>query len=133
MSEETKKQVFEMSVGIVLHAFVLMLGCLLFFRNRMAFVGILAGMACAIFLLISMAYSTEICVESADEDYARKKMTMHAVGRIFAASAAVGILGCFTKINLLTFFLALLGNKTGAYLYPLVHKILNHRAGNDAA
>ncbi|MCI8511978.1 MAG: hypothetical protein HFE83_08290, partial [Lachnospiraceae bacterium] len=129
MSEETQKQVFEMSIGIVLHAFVLSLACLLFFREPMVFAGIFAGMVCAVFLLISMAYSTELCVESADEDYARKKMTTHAVLRIFAAAAVVGVLGCFTRINLLTFFLALLGNKTGAYLYPLVHKILNHRAG----
>ena len=47
MSDETKKQVILMSVGIVLHNLVLFLICLIWFRSAPVFLGILTGMAAA--------------------------------------------------------------------------------------
>ena len=47
MSDETKKQVILMSVGIVLHNLVLFLICLIWFRSVPVFFGILTGMAAA--------------------------------------------------------------------------------------
>ena len=81
MSDETKKQVILMSVGIVLHNLVLFLICLIWFRSAPVFLGILTGMAAAELWLLSMAYSTELCAASADENYARKKMVTHALLR----------------------------------------------------
>ena len=81
MSEETKRQVVEMSVGIVAHNLVIFLVCLIWFRSLSNFLGILTGMAAAILSLCSMAHSTELCVDAADEDYARRKMTIHAICR----------------------------------------------------
>ena len=55
MSDETKKQVILMSVGIVLHNLVLFLICLIWFRSVPVFFGILTGMAAAELWLLSMA------------------------------------------------------------------------------
>ena len=96
MSDETKKQVILMSVGIVLHNLVLFLICLIWFRSAPVFLGILTGMAAAELWLLSMAYSTELCAASADENYARKKMVTHALlrsGRIWRDRSGLEIYG----------------------------------------
>ena len=118
-----------MSVGIVLHNLVLFFVCLLWFRSVPVFLGILLGLFAAEAMLLSMAYSAELCADSGDEDYARKKMTVHAVVRSLALFAAIAVFWKLLKVNLLALFLGILGLKTGAYLYPAVHKFLNHRVG----
>ena len=128
MSDRTKRQVLEMCVGVGIHSLVLALICMIWFRELSVFLGILIGMALAMGLLVSIAMSTELCVESASENYATKKMAMHAVIRSLAVITVIGILWKFTKINILTVALGALGMKTGAYLYPWVHKIMNHKA-----
>ncbi len=132
MSEETKRQV-EMSVGIVAHNLVIFLVCLIWFRSLSNFLGVLAGMAAAILSLCSMAYSTELCVDAADENYAQRKMTIHAVCRSLLLFALMAFLWKFTEINFFTVVLGILGLKTGAYLYPAVHKFMNHKVYNHRA
>lgn len=132
MGEETKKQVIEMSVGIVVHNLLLFLIAVIWFRSLSVILGILAGMAAAIVLLCSMAHSTELCVEAADEEYARRKMTIHAVLRSVGLFAVIALCWKFLGINLLALVLGILGLKTGAYLYPAVHKFMNHKTGNNA-
>lgn len=133
MSEETKRQVIEMSLGIVAHNLVIFLICLIWFRSLQNLLGVLIGMAAAILSLCSMAHSTELCVEAADEDYAKRKMTVHAICRSLAVFAVLALLWKFTEINLFTVVLGILGLKTGAYLYPAVHKFMDHKAGNHRA
>ena len=132
MSDETKKQVILMSVGIVLHNLVLFLICLIWFRSVPVFFGILTGMAAAELWLLSMAYSTELCAASADEAYARKKMVTHALLRSLAVFGGIALIWKFTEINLLSLVAGILGLKTGAYLYPVVRRIADRR-GPDAA
>lgn len=132
MSEGTKTQVLEMSVGILVHNLIIFAICLIWFREFSVFLGILCGVLAAELLLISMARSTELCVESADEDYAKRKMMAHALFRSLAAVAAIALLWKFTNINILTMILGTLGLKTGAYLYPVVHKIRNRKADDEA-
>ncbi|MCI7794895.1 MAG: ATP synthase subunit I [Lachnospiraceae bacterium] len=127
MSDEIRQQVFEMSVGIVLHNLILLLGSLIWFRELSVLLGILIGAAGAFALLYSMAWSTELCAGSGDENYARKKMTVHAVLRGLTVFAAVIILWRFTNINPLAVVLGVLGLKSGAYLYPTVHRHWNHK------
>ena len=113
MSDETKKQVILMSVGIVLHNLVLFLICLIWFRSAPVFLGILTGMAAAELWLLSMAYSTELCAASADENYARKKMVTHALLRSLAVFGGIALVWKFTEINLLSLVVGILGLKTG--------------------
>lgn len=131
MSEETKKQVIEMSVGIAVHNLILFLVSVIWFRSASVLLGILAGMVLALALLCSVARSTELCVEAADEDYAKRKMTVHAVLRSAGLFVVMVLCWKFLGINLLALVLGILGLKTGAYLYPAVHKFMNHKAGNN--
>ena len=126
MSEETRRQILEMSVGVLLHNLLLAVVCLFWFREFSVFLGILAGGVGAEILLVSMAYSTELCVAVGDENYAKRKMILHAL-------AAAALLWKFTEINILAAVLGTLGLKSGAYLYPVVHKFLNHPAGKSEA
>ncbi len=133
MSDSIRKQVLEMYVGVVLHNLVLAAICLVRFRSVPVFLGLLAGMLGAFGLLASIAVSAELCAASGDEAYASKKMAAHALLRGLGIIAAVAVLWKFTDINILAAALGLLGMKTGAYLYPAVHKFLNHRAGDSQA
>ena len=131
MSDDVKKQVMEMSVGIVLHNLVLTVGAFLWFRELPVFLGILVGTAAAVGLLCSMAYSTELCIESGDEGYAQNKMRMHAIFRSVTVFGGIILLWRFIDINPLAAALGTLGLKTGAYLYPLIHRTLNHKTGKQ--
>lgn len=128
MSDATKKQVLLMCVGIALHNLILFAICLIWFRNVPTLLGVVIGAAAAVLLLLSMARSTELCVEAAEENYARRKMTLHALLRSFSVLILAAILWKFTEINILAAVLGTLGLKTGAYLYPAVKKIFDHKA-----
>ena len=127
MSEATKRQVLEMCVGIVIHNLILTVGSLIWFREPSVFLGIFAGALAAVAMLVSMAHSTELCVDLADAEAARKKMAAHSVLRSVALLAAIGVLWKFTGFNPLAFILGTLGLKTGAYLYPVIHKFFKER------
>ncbi|MBQ5698870.1 MAG: hypothetical protein IIV75_04220, partial [Lachnospiraceae bacterium] len=79
------------------------------------------------------AYSTEMSMEFADEDFAKKKMVSHSIIRSLAIFAGLALIWKFTEINLVALALGILGLKTGAYLYPYVHKILDHKAEDEQA
>lgn len=133
MSDEMKRQIWEMSVGIGIHALVLLAGAAIWFREIPVFLGILLGAVAACLLLYSMAYTTEMCMEFADEDFAKKKMVSHSIVRSLAVFAGLALILNFTDINLLAVVLGLLGLKTGAYLYSFVHKKLDHKAEDKKA
>ena len=133
MSDEIKRQILEMSVGIGIHALILLIGAAVWFREMPVFAGILLGAVTACILLYSMAYSTEMSMEFADEDFAKKKMVSHSIIRSLATFAGLALVWKFTEINLVALALGILGLKTGAYLYPFVHKILDHKAEDEQA
>lgn len=111
-----------MSIGILIHNMILLLICLIFFRTGPVITGVLIGAAAAEVLLISIARSTELCVESADGAYSSKKMVIHSLIRSLCAVILVCLLWKFTTINLLAVVLGALGLKTGAYVYPVLQK-----------
>ena len=119
MSDKTKRQVVGMSIGILIHNMILLLICLIFFRTVPVIAGVLIGAAAAEVLLISIARSTELCVESADGAYSSKKMVIHSLIRSLCAVILVCLLWKFTTINLLAVVFGALGLKTGAYVYGL--------------
>ena len=107
-----------MSIGILIHNMILLLICLIFFRT----VPVIAV------LLISIARSTELCVESADGAYSSKKMVIRSLIRSLCAVILVCLLWKFTTINLLAVVLGALGLKTGAYVYPVLQKRTDRKA-----
>lgn len=111
-----------MSIGILIHNMILLLICLIFFRTVPVITGVLIGAVAAEVLLISIARSTELCVESADGTYSSKKMVIHSLIRSLCAVILVCLLWKFTTINLLAVVFGALGLKTGAYVYPVLQK-----------
>ena len=105
-----------MSIGILIHNMILLLICLIFFRTVPVIAGVLIGAAAAEVLLISIARSTELCVESADGAYSSKKMVIHSLIRSLCAVILVCLLWKFTTINLLA---VVLGALLLAGLYAL--------------
>ena len=116
-----------MSIGILIHNMILLLICLIFFRTVPVIAGVLIGAAAAEVLLISIARSTELCVESAD-GASSKKMVIHSLIRSLCAVILVCLLWKFTTINLLAVVLGALGLKTGAYVYPVLQKRTDRKA-----
>ena len=100
-----------MSIGILIHNMILLLICLIFFRTVPVIAGVLIGAAAAEVLLISIARSPELCVETGD-----------GLIRSLCAVILVCLLWKFTTINLLAVVLGALGLKTGAYVYPVLQK-----------
>lgn len=127
MSDETKRQVLEMCAGIAIHNLILAAGSLIWFRKASVFWGIFAGALAAVAMLVSMARSVELCLDLGDPDAAKKKMTVHSLLRSVAVMAAAAVLWKFTDFNILAFILGILGLKTGAYLYPVIHKFFKER------
>lgn len=123
MSKELRRQVLEMSVGILLHNLVLFGICFLWFRDGKTLLGVLFGALAAELLLFSIARSTEICAGAGKEE-GKKKMAFHAMIRKFVLIAAFLLIWKFLAVNLLTVIIGTFGLKTGAYLYPTVHRIL---------
>lgn len=117
-----------MSIGILIHNMILLLICAAFFRTASVIIGVLIGAATAEILLISIARSTELCVESADGAYSSKKMAIHSLVRSLCAVVLVCLLWKFTTINLLAVVLGALGLKTGAYLYPVLQNRIDRMA-----
>ena len=114
-----------MSIGILIHNMILLLICLIFFRTVPVITGVLIGAAAAEVLLISIARSTELCVESADGAYSSKKMVIHSLIRSLCAVILVCLLWNYvdTAVKILiAVVLGALGLKTGAYVYPVLQK-----------
>lgn len=127
LSTETKRLVFEMSVGIVLYDLVL--GVLAWiFLPRFSYplipvlVGLLAGCIGAVLMLIHMAVTTERALESRDESYASRTTIAGSMIRKIVLVAALLFCWRFFQADLLAMVIGAMGLKAGAYLQPLIHK-----------
>ena len=129
LSRSTKNLLFEMSVGIVLYN--LLLGVLAWgFLPRFSYPvipvlgGLLAGMVGAVLMLIHMAVTTERARESQNESYASKTTIVHSMIRKVVLVAALFCCWRVFRVDLLAMVIGAMGMKAGAYLQPLIHKII---------
>lgn len=127
MSKETKRLVLEMCVGMF--CYVLILGVVsVLFHERLGFrlgpvlVGILAGFAADVLMLVHMAYITERAADSMDEVYANKTTLVHSMVRKVVFVIALVYLGTRPQVNPVAMIIGALGLKAGAFLQPLVHR-----------
>ena len=119
----------EMFVGIGLYGLVIGIILAVFFPLKIyREVGLLAGILCAMGMAIHMAWCLEKIVildEKGAKAYARKTTLIR-----YAIVCLVLLAIAYTKAgDPVTLVLGTLGLKIGAYLQPLVHKIL-HRSGH---
>ena len=128
MTDDTKRLVVQMSVGIVLWNVLLViaggfLGPLLGWSWLSIFWGALVGAFAAEGMLIHMAVITERVLESQNESYANKTTVIHSMGRkLVYFLLLVFILWKVPQINPLAVVFGTMGLKAGAYLQPLLHR-----------
>ena len=123
LSKTTKRLLLEISFGTVLFDAVLAVLAVLFLPRfqypvQPVLLGLLAGAAGAICMLVHMAVMTERALDSQDETYANKLMLAHSLLRkvVFLAALLATVFGA-------------MGMKAGAFLQPLVRRISGGDAG----
>ena len=118
----------EMFVGIGCYGLVIEIILAVFFPLKLfRAVGLLAGILCAMGMAVHMAWCLEKIVildEKGAKAYARKT-TMIRYAVVCLVLLAIAYTGAGDPVTLV---LGTLGLKIGAYMQPLVHKIL-HRSG----
>lgn len=128
LSKSTKRLLAEMSAGIVFYNLVLIVLSFLLLPKVSypvipVVLGLTAGAAGAICMLIHMAVTTERVLDSGSESYANKYTVAQSMLRKLVLVAAFLICWKVLKIDLLAAVIGTMGMKAGAYLQPLVHRI----------
>ncbi len=108
--------------GILLYGVLCEIVGLIFVEDYLFYsIGLIAGIACAIFMATHMAWSLNLAMDMAEGD-AVKKMQVHNILR-YLIVVVVFFLLLFTKLgNPLVAFLGVMGLKVAAYLQPVTHK-----------
>ena len=108
--------------GIILYGVLCEVVGLIFVEERLFYsIGLIAGVACALFMATHMAWSLKGALDMSEGD-AVKKMQMHNILR-YVIVVVVFFLLLYTKLgNPLAAFLGVMGLKVAAYLQPFTHK-----------
>ena len=130
LSRSTKQLLVEMSIGIILYN--LLLGVLAWvilsgtsYQVSSVLWGLLAGAVGAILMLIHMAVIMERALDSQNESYANKTTVVQGMIRKVVLVAALLLCWRVVRVNPLAMVIGIMGMKAGAYLQPLIHKILS--------
>ena len=130
LSRSTKQLLVEMSIGIILYN--LLLGVLAWvilsgtsYQVSSVLWGLLAGAVGAILMLIHMAVIMERALDTQNESYANKTTVVQGMIRKVVLVAALLLCWRVLRVNPLAIVIGIMGMKAGAYLQPLIHKILS--------
>ena len=130
LSRSTKQLLVEMSIGIILYnlllgvlAWVIMSGTS--YQVSSVLWGLLAGAVGAVLMLIHMAVIMERALDSQNESYANKTTIVQGMIRKVVLVAALLLCWRVFRVNPLAMVIGIMGMKAGAYLQPLIHKILS--------
>lgn len=109
-------------VGILLYGVLCEIVGLIFVSDRLSYsIGLLAGIACALFMATHMAWSLNQALDLGEGD-AVKKMQVHNILRYIIVVIVFFAL-LYSKLgNPLSAFLGVMGLKVAAYLQPFTHK-----------
>ncbi len=131
MTKETRRLVAEMSVGMSLYVLALALLAVIFrsilaaagFSLYPVLLGLAAGLAASVIMLVHMSLVAEKALDSRDEAYANRITVIHSVVRKVVLVAILFLLGASRKVDIVAMALALFGLKAGAFLQPAVHRV----------
>ncbi|MCI6887955.1 MAG: hypothetical protein MR868_12055 [Lachnospiraceae bacterium] len=131
LSRDTKRTLFEMSVGIVLFDLLLCVLAWLFLPKVSYPVvpvlkGLMVGAAGAILMLVHIAVITERALDSRDESYANKYTVAQSMVRKVVFLAALFFVWRVIRVDLLATVIGAMGMKAGAYLQPLIRRLSGH-------
>jgi hypothetical protein len=112
----------ELLFGILLYGILCEAVGLIFVSDRLSYsIGLLTGVACAMFMAVHMAWSLDRAL-SLGEGVAPRKMIMHNLIR-YGVVVAVFFLLYFSGLgNPVVAFLGVMGLKVAAYIQPFTHK-----------
>lgn len=130
MTGSTRRLVLEMCCGMFLYVLILGIMSVVFrgalssmgFAPGPVILGLFAGFAADVLMLLHMAVITERAADSMDERYANRITLIQSVIRKVVFIAALFILGSLPQIDPVAMIIGALGLKAGALLQPAVHR-----------
>lgn len=130
MTASTRHLVFEMCMGMFLYAVVLGILATIFQRGlaSMGFslgpvvLGLAAGFAADVLMLLHMAVITERAADSMDEQYANRMTVVQSLIRKAVFIVALVFLGSRPQIDAVAMIIGAMGLKAGAFLQPVMHR-----------
>lgn len=126
MGKETKNLMLEVSAGIVFFTAVAMIGAFFMYPKRAVFSGLLLGMIIAIVMFLSMALVLERSMKTEDPKNVQKQSIIGAVIRylLLIVMLVTVIIWFSDQFNPVAVVIGVLGLKAGAFLQPVIHKII---------
>ena len=121
--------VWELVSGIWITIFVMLLVCFVFPKNIVAFdkpdfaLGLLVGGIAASLGAYHLWYTLNIAL-CLGEGGAVKKLAIHNTIRYLCFAAVIAFAGLYGRPNVIGVFFGIFALKPGAYLQPLVHKLV---------
>lgn len=127
MGKETKNLVLEVSSGIVLFTLAAMLAALIVYPKSAVFFGLLLGMALALAMFLSMAEVLDRSMKTEDAKTVQKRTIISSVIRYVVLFAVLVIVVVWfpDRINAVAVVIGVLGLKAGAYLQPVIHRVVS--------
>ena len=130
MDRNTRNLILEVSAGIVLFAAAAMVVALFLFPERTVFAGLLLGMVLALAMFLSMALTLEGAVRTKNSSAIQRRSVLGAVilyVLLFTILmlVVVRLSGWFNPIAVIV---GIFGFKAGAFLQPVIHRIISRKA-----
>jgi ATP synthase I chain. len=130
MDRNTRNLILEVSAGIVLFAAAAMVAALFLFPERTVFAGLLLGMVLALAMFLSMALTLEGAVRTKNSSAIQRRSVLGAVIRYvllftILMLVVVRLSGWFNPIAVIV---GIFGFKAGAFLQPVIHRIISRKA-----
>lgn len=121
---KSNSTLLEMWVGIVIFCTVCQLSIVWFLEDKAGFsIGLWLGGLVAMIATLHLSISLERALDY-DEGGAKKHMVIQNMVRYFVLIIFLAILMITDFANPLAAFLGVMGIKMGAYLQPLIHKVI---------
>ena len=129
MNKDLKKTVLKMSIGIILYEISLIV-LAFFLHNYLAYtflslvLGILIGSVAAIIMVIDMARVNYDVICSNDVSYANRKTVVRSIVRKVILVLIIVVFWNSRYVNVLAIVFATLGIKFGAYMVPIIKRVM---------
>ncbi len=132
LTKETKRLLFEISVGIVLYNILLAILAILVLPRVSyplipALFGLFVGAVAGIVTMIHIGINTERVLEGIEEEHAKRSTIIQAMVRKVVLILSMLVLWNWFQMDLLAAVVGMMGMKAGAYLQPFIHRFLSPR------
>lgn len=121
---QNNETLLEMWLGTILFGVLCQVSLVWFLKDKMGYsIGLWLGIIVALLTILHLSVSLEKALDL-DEGGAKKHMVIQNLVRYFVLIIFLVVLMITDFANPLAAFLGLMGVKAGAYLQPLLHKLI---------